>query len=277
MPSTFPTVTAPTPAQAGSLLVNRGAAAGASMPSGGLSMTDYLAWMVAELLTNGPAGTAASVTNGITAFATGGQASATALTTPINRVTTCATIGDSVKLPTSTAGALVVVTNSGATGLDIFPATGDVINTLAANTAIRIATGTTVVFTCPVAGTWFASPTPLPYAKFTTINVTVGTLAVGDITGAAFVNLTSTNATPGTQTTRTATQMFADTPNARVGDVYMLRITNTGAGVFTLGAGTGVTLTGTMTIAQNVFSEFTVTFTSATAVVIQKVGQGTFS
>lgn len=277
MASTFPTQAPANTATAQSLMVNAASAAGAVQPTGGLAPMDFAFWMISELIKNGPAGTGASVTNAITAFATGGQASATALTTPINRVTTCATIGDSVKLPASTAGAIYIVTNSGAAGLDIFPATGDIINTLSANVAIRIATGTTVVFTCPVAGTWFASPTPLPYAKFSTINVTVGTLAVGNITGAAFVNLTSTNATPGTQTTRTATEMFADTPNARVGDVYMLRITNTGAGVFTLAAGSGVTLTGTATIAQNVFSEFTVTFTSATALTIQKVGQGTFS
>lgn len=277
MASTFPTTAVTGGTQAQTLLENRAAASGAGQPTGGLSQVDHLSWLVAELIANGPAGTAASITNGITAFATGGQASATALTTPVNRVTTCATIGDSVKLPTSAAGAVVVVTNSGATGLDIFPATGDLIDTLAANTAIRIASGTTVALYCAVAGTWNSTPTPLPYAKFVTINVTAGTLAVGNATGAATVNLTSTNATPGTQTTRTASQMFADTPNARVGDAYMLRITNTGAGVFTLAAGSGVTLTGTATIAQNTFSDFTVTFTSATALVIQKVGQGTMS
>lgn len=277
MPSTFPTVTAPSSAQAESLLVNTGAASGAAMPSGGLSLMDYLSWVVSELIRNGPSGTAASATNAITAFATGGQTSATALTTPINRITTCATIGDSVKLPASTAGAVFFVTNSGATAADVFPFLGDVIDTLAVNTAVRIATGTTAVFVCPVAGTWFCSATPLPYAKFVTINVTVGTLAVGNITGAAQVYLTSTNAVPGTQTTRTATQMFNDTPNARVGDVYLLRITNTGAGTLTLAAGSGVTLTGTATVAQNTFSDFTVTFTTAIALTIQKVGQGTMS
>lgn len=220
-----------------------------------------------------------SQTNAITAFATGGQTSAVALSTGLNRITVCATIGDSVKLPISAAGMVIAVTVNGAAAAaaDIFPGVGDVIDTLAANTAIRVSPGSTVAFYCAVAGTWSSTPTPLPYAKFVTINVTAGTLAVGNATGAAFVGLTSTNATPGNQTTRTATQMFADTPNARVGDCYVWRITQTGAGTLTLLAGGGVTLTGTATVATNTWRDFTVTFTSAIALVIQNIATGTFS
>lgn len=275
MASTFPRTAVTSGAQAEAIFGN--AFQTAASPASGLSLIDQLAWAVAELLQNGGAGNPASVTNAITAFATGGQGSATALTTPINRITTCATAGDSVKLPTSTAGASCIVFNDGATACDVFPATGDVIDTLAANTAVRISAGGRFTVNCAVAGTWDSNPTPLPYAKFVTINVTVGTLAAGNATGAAQVFLTSTNAVPGTQTTRTATQMFADTPNARVGDAYLLRITNTGAGTLTLAAGSGVTLTGTATVATNTFSDFTVTFTTASALVIQKVGQGTMS
>lgn len=67
-------------------------------------------------------------------------------------------------------------------------------------------------------------------AQFTTGALSVGTLAAGAITGAAFVVLQNTGATPGAQTTRTAAQMLADFPAARVGLSYMLRIVNTGAG-----------------------------------------------
>ena len=75
----------------------------------------------------------------ITAFATGGQASATALTGEFNNVTTVATAGDSVKLPTAALGLKITVKNSGAASLAVFPATGDAINSLAANLSVDIA------------------------------------------------------------------------------------------------------------------------------------------
>lgn len=91
---------------------------------------------------------------GITAFATGGQASATALTEETNNVTTVATAGDSVKLPAAEAGKHVYVKNSGATALDIFPATGDSIDALAVNLAIRIQPGSTVNFRAKDGTVW---------------------------------------------------------------------------------------------------------------------------
>lgn len=116
----------------------------------------------------------------------------------------------------------------------------------------------------------------LPAAKFTTAAKAAGTLAVGDITGANFSVLTNTGATPGAQTVRTAAQMLADIPGAVSGTVVMFRIVNTGAGTLTLTAdgGATVTITGTATIATNIFRDYTLTFTSATAATIQSVGSG---
>ena len=91
---------------------------------------------------------------GITAFATGGQASATALTEEINNVTTCATAGDSVKLPAAVAGKHVWVKNSGTTALDIFPATSDSIDALAVNLAVRIQPGSSIHFYAKDATVW---------------------------------------------------------------------------------------------------------------------------
>lgn len=82
----------------------------------------------------------------ITAFAGGGQASAVALTEEINNVTTVATAGDSVKLPAAVAGAHVYVKNSGATALDIYPASNDSIDALAINLAVRIMPGSSINF-----------------------------------------------------------------------------------------------------------------------------------
>lgn len=117
---------------------------------------------------------------------------------------------------------------------------------------------------------------------FNSISVTVGTLAINLITGASDVFLLQTGSTPGAQTTRTAAQLYADitaqfgfAPAA--GFQYSLTIANSGAGTFTLTAGSGVTLTGTMTVAQNTTRSFVVTVTSATSLTITSVSVGTYS
>jgi hypothetical protein len=93
----------------------------------------------------------------ITAFATGGQASATALTKEFNEITTCATLGDSVKLPAAEDGKLVVIKNNGVAAADVFPATGDSINALAVNLAVKIMPGETISFRAVDATVWEAS------------------------------------------------------------------------------------------------------------------------
>lgn len=86
-----------------------------------------------------------SAATGITAYAGGGQGSATELTNNLNEITTCATAGDSVKLPaTFSAGMPVTVVNSGAARADLYPASGDTIGGLAADTAIQVLPGQTV-------------------------------------------------------------------------------------------------------------------------------------
>ncbi len=77
----------------------------------------------------------------ITAFATGGQASATQLTGSCNIVSICATNADSVKLQIAQAGHRVIVVNTSANALAIFPATGGDIDTLGANNSYSLAAG----------------------------------------------------------------------------------------------------------------------------------------
>lgn len=103
------------------------------------------------------AGTTSSVydaTTGITAFATGGQASATALTSEFNNVTTCATAGDSVKLPAAALGKRTTVKNSGAASLAVFPASGDAINAMAVNLSVDLAPGGQLTFNAIDSTTW---------------------------------------------------------------------------------------------------------------------------
>lgn len=216
-------------------------------------------------------------TNAITAFATGGQASATALTSEINSITVCATALDSVKLPTSVAGMMIQVSNLGAAAAAVFPASGDLIDTLAADVAVSLAVGRSIIFTCAVAGSWKMKDQTVQGAKFST-GTTTTTFAAGQLTGATWVSYASTAATPGSIATRTAAQMFADDPYARVGGGYRLRISNTASGSATMtitGGASGITLTGTATIADASYRDFIVTYTSASALVIQNIGGGT--
>lgn len=143
-----------------------------------------------------------------------------------------------------------------------------------ANSTARFLVTLTSLAAVAIQGVSVASNIVVPGVQYDTLNATVGTLAAGKITGAAFTVLLSTNATPGAQTTRTAAQMLADIPGARVGFSYVLRILNSGAGVFTLTGDSSVTVTGTPTIAQHVYEDFAVTFTSSTTATIQSIGSG---
>lgn len=93
-------------------------------------------------------------TGAITAFATGGQASATQLTSDNNRIATCATDGDSVKLPAATAGRRIFVKNAGAASCDVFPSTGEFIDAALVNVAYALPTVKSAWFVCITAGTW---------------------------------------------------------------------------------------------------------------------------
>jgi hypothetical protein len=91
---------------------------------------------------------------GITAFAGGGQASATALTAEVSFVTTVATTADSVKLPTAALGKHMVVYNDGANSVNIFPISGGQIDALGTNNAYALAAGTSIEFWGKSATDW---------------------------------------------------------------------------------------------------------------------------
>jgi hypothetical protein len=116
--------------------------------------------------------------------------------------------------------------------------------------------------------------------KFTSRNVAgPATLLANDITGTtSLVVLLNTNAASGTVTTRTAAEMIVDNASGVATISYLLRIINTGAGAFTLAAGAGVTLSGTMTVLVNTFRDFVVTLNgSASTATITTIGTGTYS
>lgn len=130
--------------------------AGVISVPGGPDLLDCLAAGYSFVgLSSGAAGALSPSTDAITAFAGGGQGSAVQLTSVVNRVTTVGTAADSVKLPAAVPGLEVTVINAAAANaMNVFPATGEVINALAANTAISVAANKAISFFCAVAGVW---------------------------------------------------------------------------------------------------------------------------
>lgn len=95
-----------------------------------------------------------TLTTGIVAWPTGGQANAIQLGEGISVVTTVGSSGDSVKLPTAVANARCVVINRGSAELDLFPSTGDQIEDNAVNTAISVGVNYNVSLIAIDATTW---------------------------------------------------------------------------------------------------------------------------
>jgi hypothetical protein len=165
---------------------------------------------------------------GITAFATGGQGSATALTEEFNNVTTCATAGDSVALPTAVVGLAITVKNSGAASLAVFPATGDSINALAVNLSVNVPVGGTLEFRAISATVWetnealvLSAPTTQP-----------GELVIKAADNAADHEVIVTNASHGQATTHTLPD-----PGGATGTIMLLEGTQTVAGAKTFSGG----------------------------------------
>lgn len=98
---------------------------------------------------------ALSSANALTASTSSDQAGGTPVTAQVNRVTTVGTAGDSLLLPAALAGTVLIVKNGHATNsIDMFPATGEVINALSANAAYALAATKAAVLFCSVDGRW---------------------------------------------------------------------------------------------------------------------------
>lgn len=98
------------------------------------------------------------VTDGVTAFAGGGQTNATQLTGIASNVTTVATIADSVKLPLAQAGMVYMIHNNAANATQVFGAGTDTINGVATATGVSQAATTSALYfatTSAPAAKWF--------------------------------------------------------------------------------------------------------------------------
>jgi hypothetical protein len=82
----------------------------------------------------------------LTATPGGTQAAGLVLTSRYNRVSVCATGGDSVVLPPLVPDLLIYVANDGAAALNVFPALGQIINVAAVNAAFSVTIGKPCLF-----------------------------------------------------------------------------------------------------------------------------------
>lgn len=132
----------------------------------------------------------------ITAYAGGGKANATALTTSVNRITTCATSGDSVLLPKAIAGSFVVVMNEGARTLAMYGAGTDTVDDNVTANPSYLAAGDEVWLACVTRGVWntLTAPGIVPQQTLAAAGATQGNAA--QITGKRVV-VTVTASTQG--------------------------------------------------------------------------------
>jgi hypothetical protein len=128
-----------------------------------------------------------------------------------------------------------------------------------------------------------SNATPIRQVYNTITATTTATLAAASIVGASnkvFLGATGTlaNATGLTLPTVAAT-VAAITPAIVAGQTYELRVINKSSANFTITVltSTGWTLSGSVTVGQNTWRDFLVTFTSLTAATLQEVGTGTDS
>lgn len=115
-------------------------------------------------------------------------------------------------------------------------------------------------------------------------SITAHVLTAANLTGGATgvtLAMTGTLTAGETGTTDTAVNIIAAIPVAQryVGFTYKLRVINESSGAFawTVAGGTGVTVTGTATVAQDTWREFMVKIASTTTVTLQNIGTGTYS
>jgi hypothetical protein len=112
-----------------------------------------------SLTVTGPLAASGGVRIPVAAVAAAGanQGNATALSEGLNVVS--AADGDKgVRLPVAVAGAVVIVKNTAAAALKIYPATGAAINAVAANGAYSITNLTSTLLVASSATQWYSVP-----------------------------------------------------------------------------------------------------------------------
>jgi hypothetical protein len=136
-----------------------------------------------------------SFNDAVTAFAGGGQTSATQLNGEVNRVTVVTTAGDSVKLPLAAPGLTITVINASAKPMQVFGAGTDTIDAVATATGVTQMQGSSCIYTCTSAGLWATNGIGTGYSgSLPTVSSTDGLTAhVGGAQAAALALTTVIN------------------------------------------------------------------------------------
>lgn len=130
--------------------------------------------------------------DGITASATQTQAGATQLQMMINRVTTVASPGNAVRLPSALPGLEVCVINEGANQMTVFGSGSDIINGVAGATGISQMPNSASYYVCSKAGAWSAPGAGVGYmGNFPTYSTQTGITATPGGTQANSVKVTA--------------------------------------------------------------------------------------
>jgi len=152
--------------------------------TGGVVTTDGTATLTNKTITT-PAitfSTAATVTAGTNAQGQG------ALTNDYNVITTASSNPSGVTLPTATVGRRVIVINKGANPVNVYPASGGTIDSLASNAAILLPVGAELEFNASSTTQWYSS-----------INLLANGIGVAqtwtDVTSSRAASTTYTNST----------------------------------------------------------------------------------
>lgn len=144
-----------------------------------------------------------SAQDNITATAGGGQSAAFQITSQTTRITTVATIGDSVMLPPSAPGLELLVINHGANAMQVFGSGTDTVDDQAAATGVSQMSGSLVIYSCATAGSWYTEGLSSGFAKslglqtfsYATIAANTGnTQVAGTPVTTMLVNVTATAA-----------------------------------------------------------------------------------
>ena len=120
--------------------------------------------------------------DGITATAGGGRNNAYQIVSQTSRITTVATLADSVMLPSATPGLELIIINHGLNAMQVFGNGSDQIDDQSVSLGVSQMSFSMVIFTCVTAGNWyteglssgFAASLGLQTFSFQTITANAG-------------------------------------------------------------------------------------------------------
>ena len=93
--------------------------------------------------------------DGITATAGGGRNNSYQIVSQTSRISTVATLGDSVMLPSATPGLELIVINHGLNAMQVFGNNVDQIDDQPSTAGVSQMSNSMVIFTCVTAGSWY--------------------------------------------------------------------------------------------------------------------------